>query len=245
MGSVRLRHDSVKPEIRIAPVLLGACWLFAAPVFGDTLQGEVRQVASGDTFTIETADGGFYKIRLRDVDAPELSQTFGKQARAFTESRVGGKTVTVHVSLVDRFQRRIGTVSLPDGTLLNEELVRLGYAWHYPALQPVSGVLSGLEREARQNRLGLWVDDAAVPPWIYRRESAYPAPPQEPKHMDYDRYFEYGLIGNPDTRIYLWPACGGYPDHRDGWVRFGSLATAEGRGYKRAANCPRPDGDLS
>ena len=219
--------------------LLCAFWFCATPVVADTVTGDVVAVTSGDTLSIRTEEGGFYKIRLMGVDAPELSQTFGKQARAFTRNLVFGKTVTVQYALVDRYKRRIGTVSLQDGTQLNEALVASGHAWHYRALHPVSEVLYRLEKEARHYRLGLWVDDAAVPPWEFRREKAPSTPPQKPIEMDYDRYFDYGLIGNAQTRVYLWPACGAaHSENREEWVRFGSIAAAEGRGYQRASDCP-------
>ncbi len=216
-----------------------ALWIFSAPAFGGSIEGQVKEVTSGDTITIQTEEGRFYKIRLMGVDAPELSQTFGRQARSFTQSLAAGKTVQVEVTLVDRFQRRIGTVTLPDGRPLHEVLVESGHAWHYPALHPVSGRLDELEKQARQHRLGLWVDTEAVPPWQFRRERSHPKPPTTLQEMDYDRYFEYGLIGNPQSRTYLWPACAGYPQAPKGWIRFGSFATAEEMGYRRAGECPR------
>jgi hypothetical protein len=30
-------------------------------------------------------------------------------------------------------------------------------------------VLQGLEKEAREAKKGLWVDPAAIPPWVYRK----------------------------------------------------------------------------
>ena len=73
----------------------------------------------------------------------------------------------------DRYQRTIADVILPDGRNLNHEIVRAGFAWWFRKYAPGDEALERLEKEARQARRGLWVDESPIPPWEYRRRSIY------------------------------------------------------------------------
>ncbi len=68
----------------------------------------------------------------------------------------------------DRYGRTIGEVMLPDGRVLNHELVKAGFAWWYRKYAPDDDALEQLEQEARDAKLGLWVDPHPVPPWEWR-----------------------------------------------------------------------------
>ena len=46
------------------------------------LYGTVTKVHDGDTLSVLTTDGRTLTIRLSDIDAPELAQPFGPEARA-------------------------------------------------------------------------------------------------------------------------------------------------------------------
>ena len=58
---------------------------------------------------------------------------------------------------------------LPDGTTVNQTLVKDGWCWWYRKYAPVDTVLEGLEFEAREGWNGLWADPQAVPPWEWRK----------------------------------------------------------------------------
>ncbi len=108
------------------------------------------------------------RIRLHGIDCPEKRQAFGNRAKQFTSGRVFGKTVTVTVMDVDRYGRTVGEVILPDGKVLNHELVRAGLAWWYRKYAPDDGTLAQLEADARAAKRGLWADAEPVPPWEWR-----------------------------------------------------------------------------
>ncbi len=72
------------------------------------------------------------------------------------------------MSLLDRYGRTIGEVSLPDGRVLNRELVKAGFAWWYRRYAPEDVRLEQLENEAREAGRGLWADAEPVPPWEWR-----------------------------------------------------------------------------
>ncbi|MEJ6982402.1 thermonuclease family protein [Pedobacter sp. P351] len=94
----------------------------------EILTGKVVAVADGDTITILNSNFQQVKIRLHGIDCPEKSQDFGQKA---TSDLCYGKTVEVQALDTDRYGRTIGLVKLPDGKVLNKELLKAGLAWHY------------------------------------------------------------------------------------------------------------------
>lgn len=133
---------------------------------------KVVGVTDGDTITVISPGGRSYKrtrIRLWGVDCPEKSQAFGQRAKQFTSDLVYGKEVSLDERDVDRYGRTVAVVRV-DGKVLNEELVKAGYAWWYERYAPGEARLRDLQAEARSARRGLWVDANAEPPWDYRRE---------------------------------------------------------------------------
>jgi micrococcal nuclease len=52
--------------------------------------------------------------------------------------------------------------------MLNEELLRVGLAWHYKQFDK-SAEFARLEQQARQNKTGLWSMKDPVAPWNFRR----------------------------------------------------------------------------
>jgi endonuclease YncB( thermonuclease family) len=71
---------------------------------------------------------------------------------------------------VDKYGRTIADVSLPDGIIVNLELVRNGWCWWYQKYAPDNVVLAELQRRARRSGLGLWADPHPLPPWCYRKK---------------------------------------------------------------------------
>jgi micrococcal nuclease len=84
--------------------------------------------------------------------------------------------VTVNVRGRDSYGRIIGLVVLPDGTILNHELVKQGLAWQYRRSSQ-DGILAAMEAAARESKRGLWADSQAIPPWEWRRTSHSPPGP--------------------------------------------------------------------
>jgi micrococcal nuclease len=76
------------------------------------------------------------------------------------------KEVTLQTFGKDKYKRPLGDVFLPDGTNVNQELVKQGWCWWYRKYAPGDTVLEGLEKEARK---GLWADPQPVPPREWRR----------------------------------------------------------------------------
>jgi micrococcal nuclease len=78
-----------------------------------------------------------HKIRLHGIDCPELNQPFGKAAKQFVSDLIFGNYVNVETNKKDRYGRTIGIVTLANNTILNEVILKNGYAWHYLEYLPV------------------------------------------------------------------------------------------------------------
>jgi len=135
------------------------------------LRGRVISVADGDTLTVLTQQGDRQRIRLYGIDCPESNQAGGEAATAFARSHALFAEVELNVMDTDRYGRTVAMVTLPDGSNLNEELVRHGHAWVYDTYcrQPICAQWRTLEKEARTNKKGLWADKNPIPPWDWRK----------------------------------------------------------------------------
>ena len=132
-------------------------------------RGELRKVirvVDGDTIVVSPNE----KVRLIGVDTPETKHPkkavacFGKDAKEFTRRAVEGKTIRLVLDEAnkvrlhkDRYRRTLAYAILEDGTMLNRELIRQGYAHAYTRF-PFRYLVEfrDLERAARSQAVGLW-----------------------------------------------------------------------------------------
>lgn len=151
----------------------------ASPVSRDNGVHKIVQILDGDTLVIRQ-NGRTEKIRLIGIDAPEsgvnpktkkdAAQTngdihtitqMGKEATRFVKTIVKpGDPVTVEFDRQtrDKYGRLLGYVYLTDGKMLNEEIVKAGYAslLTYPPNVKYRDRFLKAYREARENNRGLW-----------------------------------------------------------------------------------------
>lgn len=135
----------------------------------------VKRVIDGDT--LELANGE--RVRLIGIDTPEVHESkklykdaerssqdvgaikkMGQRAKDFTKSLVEGKTVSLEfdVEKYDIYKRLLAYVYLKDGTFVNAEIVRQGYAslMTFPPNIKYAETFHKLYTEARQQKKGLW-----------------------------------------------------------------------------------------
>ena len=79
---------------------------------------------------------------------------------------------SVQPRTTDRYGRTVAEVGLSDGVNLNQELVKQGWCWWFIKYAPNNQVLKNLEKQARKQKLGLWIDPNPVPPWEFRKARA-------------------------------------------------------------------------
>jgi micrococcal nuclease len=127
----------------------------------------VTKVSDGDTFWIDDGSAKGQKIRLIGVDAPESRKTgrkekgyYGKEAKEYAKRLLTGKRVRLEFDIgrYDRYRRTLAYVYLKDGTFVNAELIKQGYAMvmTVPPNVKYAGLFLKLQQEARKNHRGLW-----------------------------------------------------------------------------------------
>ncbi len=135
------------------------------------LRGQVVGVHDGDTLTLLTVEREQVRIRLAEIDAPEMRQPWGTRARQALAAMAHQQPAIVVVVDTDRYGRTVGTVWV-DGRNVNAEMVRAGHAWVYRQYLRDRSLLA-VEDEARRARRGLWrlPEAERVPPWVWRRQA--------------------------------------------------------------------------
>lgn len=156
----------------IRSLILACVFWFVFSVFNGYSQPinlKINRIIDGDTYYGTDSLEKQYKIRLKDVDCPEMKQKYGKNAKEFAEKMVLGSWVRVEFAGSDKYKRTLAWVFLPDQTVLNELLVRRGWAWPYESknLKP-SKRLEMLKEKAKNEKIGLWQEQNPIPPWEFR-----------------------------------------------------------------------------
>lgn len=123
-------------------------------------------ISDGDTVKVRCGEADEEKVRLVQIDAPEKKQAFGTKAKEALSDIAFRKNIQLERRGTDRYKRTLGRLIL-DGTDLNFEMVRLGFAWCYLKYLTDQSCLE-IEADARQHGRGLWADASPIPPWEFR-----------------------------------------------------------------------------
>jgi len=161
----------------------GCAWVaaallaFAAAADARSLQGRVTHVNDGDTIWVRPDAGGApVQVRLLGIDAPEICQAFGVQARGALKERLLHRNVVLDVRAQDAYKRTLARVSVR-GQDVGAWLVEGGWAWS-SGFRHRAGPYAQEERTARGERRGLWAGDTPRNPRVFRKQhgSCYSAP---------------------------------------------------------------------
>ena len=156
----------MKTFLQIAVLILTVANVATASEIG----GKVVAVHDGDTLTLLVAGNQQVKVRLGEIDTPELAQPYGSKAKVALSDLVFGREVRVVVQDIDRYGRTVGRVYV--GAIdVNAELVKQGAAWVYRQYLHDQSLLP-LEAQAQAAKVGLWAlqPDQRMPPWDWRRQ---------------------------------------------------------------------------
>lgn len=129
----------------------------------------VTKVVDGDTFWADDGTIKGLKIRLIGVDSPESRKTFkkevgyfGKEAKAYLMNQLMKKRVRLKydINRTDKYGRTLAYVYLQDGTFVNAEIVKNGYAiaMTIPPNVKFANEFVKLQKQSRLNKRGLWKD---------------------------------------------------------------------------------------
>jgi micrococcal nuclease len=175
--SRRRRSSTISFVIAIISIVIyigqeNGWWAKAQEAAVENQPGQYSVVRFSDGDTIAVDMGGKEEvIRFIGVDTPETHdprkavQCYGPAASAFTKNIItaGGKKVRLAAdarsSNRDRYDRLLRYVYLPDGTLLNQKLIRDGYGFYYPYFEfTKSGDFAAAQATAQQENKGIWAN---------------------------------------------------------------------------------------
>ncbi len=130
---------------------------------GPPQQAEVVRVVDGDTLDLA---GGF-RVRVLGIDAPEMAKQgqpadfLAYKAREALKAMTLNRTVRLEYDRLryDRYGRLLAYLFLPDGTMVNAEMVRQGLARVYFFAPNVRyrEVLLAAQRQALDPPRGIWL----------------------------------------------------------------------------------------
>lgn len=112
-----------------------------------------------------------FPVRLYAIDAPELSQPYGTEAREGMRKMARG-SLRLDVVNTDRYGRVVGVVYRRSRKKsLNHAIVAAGLAYSYQRYGKLDGI-DEAEARARKRRLGVWkLGQSQTRPWDHRRGS--------------------------------------------------------------------------
>lgn len=128
--------------------------------------GVVSSVYDGDTIYV-MVNRKRYKIRLIGIDAPEINdkrvstKCLAKESKKYLEKFIKGKSIVLKSDSLsedqDKYKRLLRYIYLKNGTSVNEEMIKNGYARAY-TIYPFQHTeeFGDFENQARESRLNIW-----------------------------------------------------------------------------------------
>ncbi|HVZ46180.1 MAG TPA: thermonuclease family protein [Ramlibacter sp.] len=146
-------------------LVFAAAGLRAQPA---SFEAKVGHVSDGDTlWALPLRGGGAERVRIVGIDAPELCQAAGSEARDALAAVLAHEQVRVIAQGHDDFGRTLARIELR-GQDIGARLVREGHAWSY-RFRSDPGPYLREERLAHRGHLGLWRDAHPMEPRVFRR----------------------------------------------------------------------------
>lgn len=134
--------------------------------------GVVASVHDGDTLTVKNEKGVPEKIRIYQIDAPEMKgslwgyQPYASEARTSLLNLCMLKVAAVQRKSIDAYGRTIGMVTCQGYDVAKWQL-DTGSAWAYR--YTATKALKAQQAKARQLKDGLWGLDNPIEPYLWRK----------------------------------------------------------------------------
>lgn len=161
LAIVKIRHTTGvvarNNEQQISPIESAATFL-------------VTRIKDGDTIVVVGLDQIALDVRLAGIDAPELDQPFGLEAKDYLARRLSGHKIALRNVRRDKYGRVLAEVFYND-EWINHQVVIDGFAWAY---EPCSDKISRAHSDAASRRIGLWSKEGSIAPSTWRRNKVEP-----------------------------------------------------------------------
>ncbi|MFH1561263.1 MAG: thermonuclease family protein [Patescibacteria group bacterium] len=182
----------------------------------------VLEVLDGDTILLD----GKVRLRLRQLDAPELEYCAGAESKEFLEGLVKGKRVYVQEEIIDQTGRPMALVYLGN-ELINQKILENGWGKYHHDQTSKEEQLKQAGDYAKENKLGLYSSDC------YQTENLDNPDCDIKGNID---------MSNSTIKRYYFPGCAQYQfaivEKGRGEQWFCSEAEAKKAGYQKAKSCP-------
>ena len=130
---------------------------------------KILRVIDGDTVSAKSR-GAEIKIRLSEIDAPEMDQPFGTNSKkCLSELIRKNPGLKFKSDGQDGYGRSLGWL-VADQINLNYEMIKQGCAWVYDRYV-IDKTIYSFQNGARLKKLGLWKSQSPMPPWVWRRNN--------------------------------------------------------------------------
>jgi len=130
----------------------------------DSYTLKVVDVIDGDTVVAIDEFGQKLIINLLDVDAPEITQPFGKDSKQALKNVTFNKNITFNTTSKSKGET-FATLTDEKGLNINKALVEYGYAWNCSTDKEYSEA----SERAKKDKKGLWEDSSQMAPWDFRK----------------------------------------------------------------------------
>ena len=212
---MKIRTISISALILLVPALASVIHFTQNQTVGD----RVVKIIDGDTFKLQNNQ----TVRLASVDAPEIGNCCSQEAAAALSDLILGKKVVLLEPYSDKYNRIIALV-VSRGQIINEVMVRNGYALDTYDNFSAKAALQAANTYARQNSLG-----------IYSGQCSQVIPPDTGCLIKGNHHQANG------QKLYSYPGCTNYQRtvvglfEGDQWFCTESAAIAAG--YTRSGDC--------
>lgn len=127
---------------------------------------KIKRVVDGDTVHV-FSKGKVLKVRLVEIDTPEMDQPHGQEAKEYLESLLGDGYVDLDISGTDIYKRKLGRLYWKQQDI-NRLMVKSGHAWVYDQYVTDNTFYED-QNYAKNKKLGLWKNNDPIQPWQWRR----------------------------------------------------------------------------
>ena len=93
---------------------------------------KIKRVIDGDTVHV-FSKGEVLKVRLVEIDTPEMDQPHGKEAKEYLENLLKDGYINLDLSGTDIYKRKLGRIYWKEKDI-NRLMVKSGHAWVYDCL---------------------------------------------------------------------------------------------------------------
>lgn len=180
----------------------------------------VTDVIDGDTFTISNKQ----TIRFYAMDAPEIGNCYGQEAKEALTEKILGKKVIIRSPRTDYYRRVQAYVYLND-EFINEYMVKNGFATEHGEGTPETDIVRVANTFAKENKLGIYSEKCS---------------PSTPKNKICN--IKGNVTYNGGKKEYTIPGCRNYirtiVERFRGEDWFCSEKEAKAAGFAKSSNCP-------